>query len=583
MISWLSIDGLALVDAVELEFDRGLNVLTGETGAGKSIVLGSIGLLLGERADSDWVRSGSERGSVEGIFQLDGRPDLLEALAALGIDVGEGTVVLRREITRDGRSRALVNGTTVLLAQLRAVAELLVDLHGQHEHQRLLRRDVQTEFFDAWAGLLEERRRLEADRSGILAAGRDLSALREAFERDRSQGDRLREDFAELVEARLAPGEETQLREERERLKHRERHLESLEAARQALGGEESGAETSLRRAARTLRTLAMTVERESELAGEAEAVLAQAQDLLARIEEARERVLEEPLDLEAIEERLDRIHRLKRKHGLEFDGLLTLRETLRGRVAALDPDGRGLARLEAELRERESKHEAAVHVLTLRRQERFAPFARAVGARLQKLGFARGTLRVRVSETDRARPAIDPLAIPGLEFEFQPNEGEAPRSLQRIASGGELSRVMLAIKSIMAEQDRVAVLVFDEVDQGIGGAVGEEVGRLLRTLSEQRQVLCITHLPLLAAHGARHFEVVKRAEGGRTTTQVRRLAESERVAEIARLLAGDRVTDTTRRQARELIQAVAGENRTEPEPRRRAAGGPRRGGRGGG
>jgi DNA repair protein RecN (Recombination protein N) len=476
-----------------------------------------------------------------------------------------------------------VNGKTVLLAQLRAVAELLVDLHGQHEHQRLLRRDVQTEFFDAWAGLLDERRRLEADRSGLLAAARELLALREAFERDRSLGDRLREDFVELVEARLVPDEEPQLRAERERMKHREHHLESLEAARQALGADDSGAEASLRRAARTLRALATTVEHESALADESEAVLAQAQDLLARIEEARDRALEDPLDLDAIEERLDRIHRLKRKHGLDFEGLLALRETLRGRVASLDPDGRSLARLEAELRERESRHEAAVHALMVRREERFGSFARTVGGRLQKLGFARGSLCVRVSETDRARPVIDPLAIPGLEFEFQPNEGEAPRSLQRIASGGELSRVMLAIKSIMAEQDRVAVLVFDEVDQGIGGAVGEEVGRLLRTLSEQRQVLCITHLPLLAAHGARHFVVLKRAEGGRTTTQVRRLDEGERVAEIARLLAGDRITDTTRRQARELIQAVACDDSAAAEPRRRAVGGPRRAGRGGG
>jgi DNA repair protein RecN (Recombination protein N) len=583
MLAWLSIEGLALVDAVELEFDRGLNVLTGETGAGKSIVLGSIGLLLGERADSDWVRTGSERGSVEGTFQLDARPDLLEGLAALGVDVEERTVVLRREIARDGRSRALVNGKTVLLAQLRAVAELLVDLHGQHEHQRLLRRDVQTEFFDAWAGLLDERRRLEADRTDLLAAARELLALREAFERDRSQGDRLREDFVELVEARLEPDEEAKLREERERLKHRERHLEALDAARQAIGAEESGAEALLRRAARTLRALATTVERESVLADEAEAALAQAQDLLARIEEARDRALEEPLDLDSIEERLDRIHRLKRKHGLDFEGLLALRETLRGRVAGLDPDGRSLARLETELRERESRQEAAVRALMVRREERFRPFARAVGGKLQKLGFARGALCVRVSETDRSRPVIDPLAIPGLEFEFQPNEGEAPRSLQRIASGGELSRVMLAIKSIMAEQDRVAVLVFDEVDQGIGGAVGEEVGRLLRTLSEQRQVLCITHLPLLAAHGARHFLVVKGAQAGRSTTQVRRLDDGERVVEIARLLAGDRVTDTTRRQARELIQAVACGAPAAAEPRRRAAGGPRSGGRGGG
>ena len=582
MLSWLSIEGLALVDSVQLEFDRRLNVLTGETGAGKSIVLGSIGLLLGERADADWVRSGSDRGSVEGVFDLGARPDLVEALAALGVEAEEGEIILRREIARDGRSRAFVSGRSVLLSQLRAVGEVLVDLHGQHEHQRLLRRDVQTDFFDAWAGLLEERRRLEAERASLLAARRDLAALREAFERDRSQADRLREDCAELMEAKLEAGEEERLRAERERLKHRERHLEALDAARQALAGEEEGAEASLRRAARALRALATATDQEGPLAEEAEAALGQAQELLARVEEARERVLEEPLDLDAIEERLDRIHRLKRKHGTDLPGLLALLATLRERVGALDPDGRGLARREAELREREARQEAAVAALMDRRVGRFTDFGRAVGARLRKLGFGRGSLRIGVSEADRARPAIDPLAIPGLEFEFQPNEGEAPRPLQRIASGGELSRVMLAIKSLMAEQDRVAVLVFDEVDQGIGGAVGEEVGRLLKTLSARRQILCITHLPLLAAHGARHFEVVKRTAGGRTTTSVRPLTEQERVGEIARLLAGDRVSDTTRRQARELIAAVAGDAQPEEEARRRPATA-RRAGRGGG
>jgi DNA repair protein RecN (Recombination protein N) len=582
VLSWLSIEGLALVDSVQLEFDRRLNVLTGETGAGKSIVLGSIGLLLGERADADWVRSGSERGSVEGLFDVRARPDLVGALADLGVEVEEGEVILRREIARDGRSRAFVSGRSVLLSQLRAVGEVLVDLHGQHEHQRLLRRDMQTDFFDAWAGLLEERRRLEAERAALLAARRDLAELREAFERDRSQADRLREDCAELLEANLRPGEEEELRAERERLKHRERHLEALDAARQALAGEAEGAEASLRRAARALRALATATGREGPLADEAEAALGQVQELLAHAEEARERALEEPLDLDAIEGRLDRIHRLKRKHGVDLPGLLALQETLRERVGALDPDGRGLARREVELRERETRQEAAVGALMDRRGGRFEEFGRAVGARLHRLGFGRGSLRIGVAEPDRARPAIDPLAISGLEFEFQPNEGEAPRPLQRIASGGELSRVMLAIKSLMAEQDRVAVLIFDEVDQGIGGAVGEEVGRLLKTLSARRQILCITHLPLLAAHGARHFEVVKRTASGRTTTTVRPLSEQERVGEIARLLAGDRVSDTTRRQARELIAAVAGDAPAAAEARRRPAAA-RRAGRGGG
>lgn len=558
MLSWLAIEGLALVESVELEFHPGLNVLTGETGAGKSIVLGSIGLLLGERADADWVRGGRGRGSVEGTFELAGRPDLLRALEPLGVECEEGRLILRREVSRDGRSRAFVNGRSVLLQQLRAVGDLLLDLHGQHEHQQLLRREVQTDFYDAWADLREDRAALEAEGAAIRSARQELNRLRDVFERDQSRAEELREDFAALEAARLEPGEEERLREERDRLKHRERELTALADARRSLAADEEGAEEGLRRAARTLRTLAGAIPASAALADLAETTLAQAQELLARLEEARDRAMEDPLGLDAVEERLDRIHRLKRKHGTDLDGLIALRESLRGRVAALDPDGRALAAREREIAARGACYEESVRSLLDRRGARFEAFARAVGGRLAKLGFARAALRARPSDPDRGRPVIDPLAIPGLEFAFQPNEGESPRALTRIASGGELSRVMLAIKSLLAEHDRVATLVFDEVDQGIGGAVGEEVGRLLRTLSERRQVLCITHLPLLAAHGALHFIVEKQAVRGRTETTVRPLAATERVGEIARLLAGDRVTETTLRQARELLQAAA-------------------------
>jgi DNA repair protein RecN (Recombination protein N) len=578
LLRWLSIDGLALVESVELEFHPGLNVLTGETGAGKSIVLGSIGLLLGERADADWVRSGKGRGSVEGTFELSSRPDLVKALEESGVEIEEARLILRREVGRDGKSRAFVNGRSVLLSELRPLAELLVDLHGQHEHQRLLKREHQTDFYDAWAGLLDARAALEAGRTELLAAKRAVAAAREAFERDRAEGDRLREDLAELTQARLLLGEEERLREERDRLKHRERHLEALADSRRALAAEEEGAEAPLRRVARTLRALSAAVPAEEPLAAEAEELLARTQELLARIEEARDRALGEPLDLDAIEERLHRLHRLKRKHDADLDGLIALREALHARVAAIDPGGFDLAARERTLAEAEARHVAALGDFLARRASRFDAFARAVGQRLARLGFGRGALTVGPADLDRGRPAIDPFAIPGLEFQFQPNEGEAPRALTRIASGGELSRVMLAIKSLLAEQDRVATLVFDEVDQGIGGAVGEEVGRLLQNVSERRQVLCITHLPLLAAHGDRHFEVAKRVSRGRTETTVRPLPEEERVAEIARLLAGDRVSETTRRQARELLEAAAGAG--EGTSRRGAAGTARRRGR---
>jgi DNA repair protein RecN (Recombination protein N) len=560
MLAWLSIQGLALVERIELSFDASLNVLTGETGAGKSLILGSIALLLGERADPDWLRAGSEQGFVEGVFDLTGRPDLLEEIRALAIEPEEQRVIVRRELSGEGKSRALVNGRTVLLSQLRKLGDLLVDLHGQHEHQLLLHPENQTGFFDAWAGLAESRKDLGGERAALLEERRCLTESREAWERDRSDEEGLREDGVELQKAALQPGEEESLKQERERLRHRERIIESLRAARQALAAEEGGAEGSVRRASKTLRSLATAVPDQEPLAAEAEALLDSLRNVAGKLEDAEARALEDPLPLDQIETRLDLIHRLTRKHRTDFDGLVALRETLEARVRAIGaPGGEALEKRERELAARTAKFGAEVDRLLARRLEEAPRFSREVGARLRKLGFQKATLTIRPVESaeGRDRPAVDPVPIPGLEFAFRPNAGEPERPLRRIASGGELSRVMLAVKSLMADRDRVAVLVFDEVDQGIGGATGEEVGRMLRSLAGRRQVLCITHLPLIAAHGVRHFEVVKSTVRGRTTTQVRPLAGKEREEEIARLLAGARITETTRRQARELLHAT--------------------------
>lgn len=563
MLVWLSIQGLALVDSVELEFAPGLNVLTGETGAGKSVVLGSVGLLLGERADPTWLRAGASRGSVEGTFDLSGRGDLLTAVRALEVDAEEERVVLRREIAPDGKSRAFVNGRGVLLAQLRAIGDLLVDLHGQHEHQQLLHVDRQTDFFDTWAGTSEERGALGAERSAIAEERRRLREIETAREKDLAEEESLRGDLAELLGANWKPGEEETLLRDRERLAHRERLLTNLSESLAALGDEEGGAEARLRRALKSLRSASALDPGLGGLTAEGEAVSESLGTLASRVESERERLLEEPLDLDSVESRLDQLHRMKRKHKTDLDGLIAFRDLLRARVDALDPGGADVARLARGLNQRIGEYDRRLEALSARRAERGAPFSRAVGALLGKLGFGSASLRAVPAPADRNRPVIDPAPIPALEFEFQPNPGEPPRPLRRIASGGELSRVMLAIKSLMAERDQVAVLIFDEVDQGIGGAVGEEVGRLLRTLGARRQVLCITHLPLIAAHAQRQFRVSKTAGAskspakGRTTTTVEPLDPGERVEEIARLLAGDRASETTRRQARELLEAA--------------------------
>lgn len=583
MLTWLSIQGLALVESLELEFGPGLNVMTGETGAGKSIVLGSIGLLLGERADAAWLRTGSDRGFVEGTFDLSTRPDLLEAVRALDVEPEEDRIVVRREIHADGRSRALVNGRTVLLAPLRALGEVLVDLHGQHEHQQLLKPDRQEAFFDLWAETAAERRELEAQRASLVASRRSIAEARARWESDRENEARLREDAEELMRATLREDEEAQLKRERDRLQHRERLLAGISEAAETILDDERGAAALLKKASRALQHAAAVDAGIEPLVQEAQGVLEQAADLGNRIELERGRLLEDPLDVESVEARLDRIHRLKRKHGTDVAGLIALARSLEERLRALAPQGDSLESAEHEHRRRLDEYAARLDAFVERRSKARGSFQKEVGARLAKLGFGKAALRVDLSDRQALRNAaggaqgsaakdgalVDPPSIPGLHFSFQPNPGEPARPIQRIASGGELSRVMLAVKSLMAERDRVSVLVFDEVDQGIGGAVAEEVGRLLRALGTKRQVLCITHLPMIAAYGTSHFEVEKGTEKGRTATTVRPLRGVEREREVARLLAGARASETTLRQARELLRAATGD---APAKRRGAA-----------
>ena len=571
MLAWLSIQGLALVESVEIEFDRGLNVLTGETGAGKSLILGSVGLLLGDRADAAWLRAGASRGAVEGTFDLAARPDLEEALRAEEVETEEGRLVLRREILADGKSRAFVNGRSVLLARLRAVGEILVDLHGQHEHQQLLRPERQADFFDGWAGLLGERRALEGERSAILSAQTELRRARERWERDRADEAGVREDWEELKQAAIAEGEEERLRADRDRVQHRERISRGLTEARAALAEEEPGAEWAVRRAVRALHGASGLDPSLEGVRAEAEQTVEAVRALHDRIAREEERLADGALDVEHLEGRLDRIHRLKRKHRTDVAGLLELQAELEARVNGFDPGGKGLGAAEKALDDRLQAFERRLDALVEHRADRFEAFHREVGARLSRLAFGRAALRIGTVEGAGGRAAVDPTAIPSLEFAFRPNPGEAERPLRRIASGGELSRVMLAVKSLMAERDQVAVMVFDEVDQGIGGAVGEEVGRLLRSLGAHRQVLCITHLPLIAAYGARHFVVSKQVRSGRTTTSVSPVADTDRVEEVARLLAGARATETTRRQALELLEGAEPAPAAQGKGRRKA------------
>lgn len=554
MLERLVIRDLALVERLEVAFGPGLNVVTGETGAGKSLLVGSLTLLLGGRADADVVREGAKSAVVEGEFRV--RDETAQRVGALleewGLDFDGETLVLRREVSAEGRGRAAVNQSPVTLASLKRLGELLADLHGQHEHQSLLREGAPLLTLDRLASLEPERARF----------GDALAALREAEgERERlvdslasyaERRDYLLGAARELDDAKLASGEDESLKTEASRLAHADRLRALAQQALERLSEGEGAAVESLGAAKHALEqaaqlddTLAAT------LAPLAEAAIA-ASEASRALSAYLDRLEADPAALEEIEARRDLIARLTRKYRRGIDELLAWRDELRAEHATGEDAEGSLERAEARVG---AAREACVTVgraLSRKRTAAAREWSSALSAELKPLGFPHARVGFEVHAEPDAAPT--PTGLDDVQLLFTANPGEPARALAKIASGGELSRVMLALKCALQTRDRVDLLVFDEVDSGIGGAVAQAVGERLRRLAEHRQVICVTHLPMIAALASHHFAVSKRVSAGRTSTRIEPLAEESRVDELARMLAGDRATETTRRQARELL-----------------------------
>ena len=558
MLTELTVRSLAVVDEARLELGPGFVALTGETGAGKSLLVGAIGLLVGERADAGAIRAGEPAARVEGRFALDPGPAraAVEALlAAWGVPCDAGEVIVRREVVREGRSRAWVNQVPVTLKALEQVGALLVDVHGQHEHQSLLRPEAQRDVLDRLAGAGPQREAVEIAH----AAWRDAEARLAVFEEDERRAaehaDGWRFAHEELVAAQLIPGEDEALAAKLARLRHAGRLVQAIGRARAALeGGESGGGGGALHGAAeaeRALREAAAFDPALGALADECAAAAVTLAEAARALEEASDPASLDPADAEAAEERHARIERLVRKHRRPLDELIAWRDELGARLAALEDTGAGRARRTAAEREAKAALESATRALTRKRAAAARKLERALPRELEAVGLARAAVTIELA------PLPEPAAhgADRVEFRFAPNAGEEPRPLARIASGGETSRVMLALQTLVAAEDGVDALLFDEIDSGIGGAVARAVGERLARLGQVRQVLCVTHLPVIACQAERQFRVHKLEQGGRTVARVERVEGEERIGEIARMLAGDAATDTTRRQARELLR----------------------------
>src|SRR5437667_1959060 len=550
MLRELRIRNFAVVENVTVPFAPGLNVLTGEAGAGKSILVDAILLLRGARAQTDVIRVDAETATVEAVFEVsDGA---VATLDEAGLPLEDGEVVIRRELSRSGRHRAFVNDAAVTVGLLERLGDALVQVHGQHEHQRLLEPTRQLDVLDRFADAEPLRERFAALFAKHAEARAELERRRGAA-RDRAQRqDLLRFQVSELDAARVRVGEDDELRTERRRLQHAERFAAGLQEVGSLLHDDAASATARLARAGRVLSDLGRLDPAFAAPAETLDAARAHVEDPLAAVRGLRDTIVSEPGRLEGIDERLDALTRLKRKYGDSEEALLRFRDEVAAELDRLARHEEILAAEERRLGELHAELAQAATALSERRRAAAERLAPAVERELRALGMERSVFRIGVERAELE--AVSPRGLERVEFRLSTNPGEEVRSLARVASGGELSRTMLGLKTVLAKADRVPTMIFDEVDAGIGGRVASVVAQKLATAAEGRQVLCVTHLAPIAARASHHVRVIKSVRAGHVRVAAEVLAGDARVEEIARMLAGERVTDTARGHARELL-----------------------------
>jgi DNA repair protein RecN (Recombination protein N) len=552
MLTALHIRDFAIVEALELELGPGMTVLTGETGAGKSILVDALGLALGGRADSAVVRSGRERAETAAGFDIG---DCAAASAWLeDRDLEhDGECWLRRVVAGAGRSRCYINGRPVPVQQLRELGELLVDVHGQHAHQSLLRRDAQRQVLDDFAGDAAPVEEVAQGFRRLAALQREYDALHRAAEDRQARLELLRYQVRELEALDLQADEIPALEREREVAANAARLMEAAsEALDLVYAGEQGAALDRLNKGLAVLEPLRRLDPRLDNAVTLLDSAAIQVQEAAAELRGYAGELELDPARLEWLEQRLDAIIQVARKHRVSGEELPALGKTLAEELGVLEHADEQLGELEGRLQQARQAYLESAARLSSARVEAGRRLGEEVAANLQRLGMPAGRFEVLLEAGD-GRPSASGLER--VTFRVAANPGQPPRPLSKVASGGELSRIALAIQVLVARRLRVPTLVFDEVDVGIGGGVAEIVGRLLRRLGKSRQVLCVTHLPQVAAQGHRHLRVEKRSAGGSTQTRIRPLSDAERVGEIARMLGGVKITGQTRAHAREMIE----------------------------
>jgi DNA repair protein RecN (Recombination protein N) len=551
MLSEIRIRNFAIIDAVTLQLLPGFNVLSGETGAGKSIIVGALGFLLGERGSVELVRTGADRASVEGVFEVAHQRDIVEWAERRGIDLDEPLLILKRELNSAGRGRAWVNGTPVTAAVLAEAGRMLVSLHGQHEAQSLLDSPSQRRILDEFADAAPVAAEVRQAYRMLAEVGAELEELERRRQDATRREDYLRHVVAEVEGAELTPGEDERIEGEARVLEHAGELRELAAALYAALADDEVGALQRLNGARRTLSAMLRIDAAAGELGEQFDRAVELLEDLARAAETYAGRVDLDPERLAEVRERRDTIYRLLRKYGGTVEAVLETGRQARSELDLLDSSELDARLLEERARALSEQLANAAARLTKLRRAGAAKLTRQVDALLPELGLAEGKFSV----------ALERLAVTAahgdeeVSFHVALNPGHPGRPLSRVASGGELSRIMLALETILARSSRVPTLVFDEVDAGVGGAVGLEVGAMLRRVADHHQVFAISHLPQLAARAHHHIVVQKGARDGVTTADVAAVDGEHRVHEIARMLGGDPRSDVGRAHAEELLK----------------------------
>jgi DNA repair protein RecN (Recombination protein N) len=561
MLRELRIKNLAIIDDAVANFEKGFNVLTGETGAGKSIIISALCLALGERASSELIRSGEKEAVIEAFFDIS--PKWLDSssrqlLEDIGIDIEDG-IILKRILSAQGKSRAYINDSMVNLQTLSEISKGLIDVHGQYEHQSLLQPDKQLDFLDAYAGLLSEREEFTTLYKKQAELRQEISELVEK-EKERIQRlDLLEFQIKEIETANLRIGEEEELLEEEKILSSVSRLLELSNQAYETLYLSDTSCLTNLSKILGSLKEISEIDARAHDAMRSVEEAIPLLEETSYFLRDYKESLNFSPERLEEVQTRLELIKALKRKYGNNIQEILDYKEKALRELDEIQHSEERLETLKRELERLKDTLTQKAHLLSKKRKAASKKIEQLVVSELAKLSMpdTRFSIQITHETGDDTNDSLkaNPKGIDTIEYLISPNIGEELRPLSKIASGGELSRVMLALKGLLAEFDKVPVLIFDEIDAGIGGIAAETVGQKLRELSSNHQIICVTHLPQIASYADTHLKIEKKVKGKRTTVEIIRMEDDERTFEIARMLSGDS-SDVSLRHAREMLKS---------------------------